>query len=82
VASNSATNRIGTILASNIRLARDEKRLTQSQLGRLVGVDNQLVSNWERGRGRPSDANLVRLSDALERDLAWFYTDHDKAAAA
>jgi transcriptional regulator with XRE-family HTH domain len=82
VASNSATNRIGTILASNIRLARDEKRLTQSQLGRLVGVDNQLVSNWERGRGRPSDANLVRLSDALERDLAWFYTDHDTAAAA
>jgi hypothetical protein len=30
---------------------------------------------------RPSDENLVLLAEVLHRDPAWFYTDHESAAA-
>ncbi len=41
-----------------------------------------LISKWERGAHRPSDTNLVALAELIGVDVAWFYTEHTKEAAA
>lgn len=68
---------INEVVGANIRAAREERHLTQRQLGTLVNdTDGNAVSRWERGAHRPSDENLVLLSRALDREIAWFYRDH------
>jgi transcriptional regulator with XRE-family HTH domain len=83
--SSGQADHLKATIGRNIRLARDAKHpMTQSDLARLVnGGDGIMVSRWERGTTRPSDANLFRLAEVLGRDFAWFFTDHqnDKAAA-
>lgn len=44
---------------------RDEKGLSQSELGSLLGVTNKAVSRWENGRGYPDTSLLLKLSDVL-----------------
>lgn len=70
-----------TILAANVLRSRLAAGLTQRQLANLIDVDSQQVSKWERAAHRPSDENLAALSQALGRSIAWFYTDHARAAA-
>lgn len=72
---------IQSIVAANVRTARDAADLTQRELGQALDVDPMYVSRWERGVVMPSPQNLVRLATALGRDLAWFYTDHERKAA-
>lgn len=36
-----------------LKIWRDEKKLTQVELGRLLGVDGMTVSRWERGDHLP-----------------------------
>lgn len=71
------------IVGSNLRAAREALDLTQRELALRLGgkTDGQRISDWERGVNRPSDLSLVALADALQRDVAWFYTDHDRVAA-
>ncbi|MBQ8862834.1 MAG: helix-turn-helix transcriptional regulator, partial [Clostridia bacterium] len=45
---------------------REEKGLSQSELGSLLGVTNKAVSRWENGRGYPDTSLLLKLSDVLE----------------
>lgn len=68
-----------TILAANIRAAREEKRWTQRELAeRVNGVDTPAVSRWERGLVIPNGPNLQALASALEYEVGWFFTDHDE----
>ena len=52
---------IGTRIAS----VRGFRRMTQDQLGGLVGVTKQTVSGWERDRRTPDADDLVNLCRAL-----------------
>ena len=45
---------------------REEKGLSQSELGSKLGVSNKAVSRWENGRGYPDTSILLKLSDVLE----------------
>ena len=48
-----------------IKIARQEKGLTQIQLAEIVGTKKQSVNNWEHGRGIPGYDKLKELSKAL-----------------
>lgn len=73
---------IGALIGRNIRVARLLAGKTQNDLAVDIGLrESQTVSNWERGLFKPSDENLAALCHVLRRDLAWFYTDHQAAAA-
>jgi transcriptional regulator with XRE-family HTH domain len=53
---------------------RVRKFLTQQELGDLVGAHPRQVSDWERGRHRPSLRHLRRLCEVLEvapEDIEW-----------
>jgi transcriptional regulator with XRE-family HTH domain len=75
---------LAVIVGRNVRSARRAADLTQSELATRVGVTSLMaVSRWETGAHKPSDAFLVRLSEVLGHDPAWFFTDHsDQRAAA
>lgn len=63
--------------AANLRTALAcVSPLTQEQLARQLGVTLGAVSAWVRGRSEPTGAKLVLLAAALDRDPAWFFTDH------
>lgn len=42
---------------------RTEKGLSQSELGRLVGVSNKAVSKWEVGAAKPRPEKLAKLAE-------------------
>jgi transcriptional regulator with XRE-family HTH domain len=56
----------------DVKAWRRAHGLTQSQLARLLGVENMTVSRWERGlTKRQADGRLLELAlEALDRRLA------------
>lgn len=44
---------------------RTKKGLSQSELGKLVGVSNKAVSKWETGAAKPRAEKLAKLAEAL-----------------
>ena len=51
---------------SRIREARRSAGLSQTELGRRVGVLQCTISDWERGEHRPPDARKMQLAEALD----------------
>lgn len=50
----------------NLRTRRKLKGLTQGELGKLVGVSSQVISNWERGYTTGMSADMITsLAKAL-----------------
>jgi transcriptional regulator with XRE-family HTH domain len=44
--------------------------MTQTDLGRLVGISQAMISAWERSKGRPDDASSRRVEKALKATFA------------
>lgn len=55
-------NRVGNLLAG----ARLKAGLTQSQLAEKLGIRQNMISDYERGRRSYSDAMATRLSRVLK----------------
>lgn len=49
--------------ADNLKALRAEKKLSQGKLAQAVGVSQQCVSEWERGRIEPTLSYLWKLAD-------------------
>ena len=62
-------------LAERLQFARKEfTELNQRQVGELLGVSPQAVSQWERGQDSPSLPNIKKLAAALQCPLSWLLT--------
>lgn len=55
--------------------ARKNKNLSQSQLGVLVGVSPNCITQYEKNIRFPKPAILVKLCKVLEIDIALFYEE-------
>lgn len=53
-------------LGDDIREARERAQLTQPELGRLVGVSEGTISNWERGKVKAPKNRLARVWEVLQ----------------
>ena len=65
-----------------IKTFREEKGLTQSQLGDLCGMADSAIRRYENGRANPKIETLQKIADALEINvlkLIGIKTDHQKA---
>ena len=51
------------LFAENLRTLRKERGLSQGKLAEAVGVSQQCVSEWERGKIEPTLSYLWRLAD-------------------
>ena len=52
--------------AKRLKELRDEKGLTQQEIGKLVNMSKMAVSHWEKGHSEPSIAQLICLSNYFE----------------
>ena len=53
------------LFAENLRKLREQKGLTQKQLGDQMFVNHSTVARWENGTRLPDAAMLLRLSKCL-----------------
>ncbi|MCI8778071.1 MAG: helix-turn-helix transcriptional regulator [Bacilli bacterium] len=53
------------IIGNRIKEERLKRRLTQEELGKLVGVSKVAISHYERGEEQPKMEKLVKLSEVL-----------------
>lgn len=57
-------------VAQLLREEREKRGLSMTILGDRAGLSQQMVSYVERGMRNPSLDTLIRLTDAMEIDLA------------
>ena len=52
-----------------LRNLRAERKLSQFQLGKLIGVSDKAISKWENDYAKPKAASIVRMSEVFSVDL-------------
>lgn len=53
------------LIGSRIAFARKAAQLNQVELGRLIGVSGQTISNWETASYLPNASDIIALVKAL-----------------
>ena len=62
-------------IGQRIRSARIERKLSQADLGALVGCSNNHMSHIEIGQTKVSLTMLMRIAYALEKEIDYFLLD-------
>jgi transcriptional regulator with XRE-family HTH domain len=52
-------------VGENIRRIRQERHLTQRQLGEMVGASEAYIRAYESGRRNPKPSSLEKIAEAL-----------------
>lgn len=60
---------VKSIFAENLRKIREERGLSQKQLGKQMFVGQSTVARWENGSRLPDAAMMLRLADCLGVDV-------------
>jgi Zn-dependent peptidase ImmA (M78 family)/transcriptional regulator with XRE-family HTH domain len=63
---------MGSFTPARLTLARERRGLNKSLLAERVGVTAQSIINYEAGRTVPTEATLVKISEALYFPVAFF----------
>jgi transcriptional regulator with XRE-family HTH domain len=72
------SDQIDLYIASRIRAARQERGISQTELGELVGVAFQQIQKYESGKTRVAAGTLFVLSDYFEKPIQWFFPQRKK----
>lgn len=64
-----------TMVGQRIRTARLQKKLSQAELGSLVGCSNNHIIHIETAQTKVSLSMLSKLALALDQDLDYFLLD-------
>lgn len=59
-------------LGNLLRSARTTKGVSQRQLAKLIGVSQDVISDWEQGKRALKVSDLYSISDALDVSLSHF----------
>lgn len=51
------------MIGNKIRDLRKEKKLSQNELGKSIGVSQTTVTAWETGRAEPASTYIKKLAD-------------------
>ncbi|HEX9973078.1 MAG TPA: helix-turn-helix domain-containing protein [bacterium] len=65
-------------IGKRLKLIRNKKGITQSELGEKLGIQFQHVSKYERGETVPTWENLIKLTDIFDVNINWFLTGKGK----
>lgn len=58
-----------------IKEARERLGLTQSELGKLVGVTGSAITNYEKETSHPKEPIIYKLIDVLDIDANYLFQD-------
>lgn len=64
-------------IRENLTFLRTEKRLTQTEVGKIVDKKSTTVASWEQGLSLPDLQTLYKLANYYKKSLEWFY-EHEK----
>lgn len=53
-------------LGKNIKRIREQKKMSQGDICRALGLDRAQMSNIEAGKGNPTLATIEKIAQALE----------------
>lgn len=67
-------------LAKRIKVAREYARLSQQELGDILGLSDKSISAYEKGRSIPPVEKLKKIAEATNRPLSYF-TEEDEDEA-
>ena len=59
-----------------IKELRKKKKLSQKDVGKLLGISDRAVSRWELGETNPTATNLAMLSQIFGVPINDFFSDH------
>jgi len=65
-------------IGKRLRLIRDKKGITQTELGEKLGIQFQHVSKYERGETVPTWENLIKLAELFDININWLLTGKGK----
>lgn len=65
--------------ANKIKELRERNRLTQKQLGEMLGISDRAVSKWESGLSKPSGENLISLANIFHVQVETFFAHYNAA---
>lgn len=57
---------------------RNEKQLTQTEVGKVVGKSKTAIASWEQGLSMPDAATLYRLSIYYKKPIAYMYGEEEE----
>jgi len=57
---------IARAIGKNIKLFRNEFKLSQKNLAEILHVTMSIISNWENGKNKPSSSQLLKLSQVFK----------------
>ena len=58
-------------MGRRLKIAREEKRMSQRELIELAGTAKGSVSSYEQGITEPGILSLARIAEVLEVSVAW-----------
>jgi len=66
------------IIAQNLKQFREERDLSQTDLGKVIGKAKTTISTWERGESMPDAAMLYRLATYYNKTIDAMYKSDQK----
>ena len=54
---------------------RKQHKMSQKELGKMLGISNRAVSKWETGISVPSNENFIRLSEISGVNVSYFFEE-------
>ena len=69
-------------IGARLRRLRKERRLTQSELARQIGIQQSDLSRMEKGEYRVSLDNLFKILNVFDVDVTEFFKGREAAPAA
>lgn len=65
-------------LAETVKLKREQKRLTQEELGNLTGINRIMIGRIERNNFIPSMAQFEALANTLDFEITEMFVEKQK----
>ena len=69
---------ISSFVGSRIRDIRKKRKLTQKELGEMIGVKHNTISSYEKGTNEPEQNILFKLADSLNVSINDFFPYSEK----
>ncbi len=73
---------IRRVLGKKIRDAREEKGVTQKEVGELLGYSAMGISHFENGIRELRLSDLQKLADFFAKPLSFFFPTNEASASA
>ena len=59
------------IIGDNIKRIRKEKKITQKELGEMLGVSQSAINQFENNKSTPKTQTLQKIADALDVPISF-----------